>query len=244
MPPRFFAPALDAAAAEIDLPPDEAAHLTRVLRLGPGARVRVFDGRGGEWDAEVLRADKRGATLGRLRAASPAPELSRPVTLALAVLKGDGFDAAVRDATMLGASRLVPLVTARSEVPLAALARPARAARWQRIAVASAKQCGRAVVPTIDPACAVDAFCGLPARGARIALVEPAAVPEACALRQVKAPDGLELLIGPEGGWAAGELARFAETGVTLVQLGRRTLRADAMPVIALSAWLATSGEW
>jgi 16S rRNA (uracil1498-N3)-methyltransferase len=73
------------------------------------------------------------------------------LTLAQAVLKGDKMDDVVRDAVMLGFAVVQPIVTARSEVSLSALTRGDRHERWQRIAVSSAKQCGRAVVPVVAP---------------------------------------------------------------------------------------------
>ena len=72
-----------------------------------------------------------------------------PLTLAQAVLKGDKMDDVVRDAVMMGVAAIQPIVTARSEVTRAALERGHRRERWQRVAVSSAKQCGRAVVPAV-----------------------------------------------------------------------------------------------
>src|SRR5688572_16178803 len=102
MLPRFYAPDLDPERASVTLPADEARHLTRVLRLGAGAEVSVFDGRGLEFRAVVEVAVRDTVSL-RLLEPLPAPA-SPPVQMIVvqAVLKGSSMDDAVRDATMMG----------------------------------------------------------------------------------------------------------------------------------------------
>ena len=118
------------------LPPDEAQHLIRVLRLSIGETVRVFDGRGREHLATVEAMTKSDAIVRLGEAAAPAPESPVAITLAMALLKADKFDEVVRDATMLGVSRIQPIATTRTEVPAA---RTSRVDRWRRIAVSSAE---------------------------------------------------------------------------------------------------------
>ncbi len=151
MPHRFYAPALADGDETVALAEDDASHLVRVLRLGPGAEVQVFNGSG----SNAPRASNWPTSEASCCACSvrltSAPELPFPLTLAQAVLKGDGMDEVVRDAVMLGVTRLLPLLTARSEMSRAHVDRSRRLDRWHRVAVSSAKQCGRAVVPPIDP---------------------------------------------------------------------------------------------
>ncbi len=142
---RFFAPALDAGDETVALPKDEAEHLRRVLRLGVGDTVSVFDGRGHEFLARVVAAAPRDTRVQLLSRVDPPPESIVPVTLAQAVLKGDKMDDVVRDAVMLGVAAIQPLVTKRTESTVAALVRGARLDRWRRVALASAKQSRRAV---------------------------------------------------------------------------------------------------
>ena len=131
------------------LPADEAAHVQRVLRLTAGDAVHVFNGRGGEWDALIAESTRAHVRVATGHPVTPAPETRVRYTVAMAVLKGDGTDEAVRDAVMMGASVLRPFVSARSKVRLEAVLRGRRLDRWRRVAVASAKQCGSAVVPEI-----------------------------------------------------------------------------------------------
>jgi 16S rRNA (uracil1498-N3)-methyltransferase len=220
----------------IALPDDEAAHLSRVMRLAAGADVRVFDGAGAEWIAQVAEISRRHVTVRLIEPAVPAPEARIAVVLAIAVLKGDKMDEVVRDAVMLGVGAIQPLVTDRTEISSASIERSNRVARWQRIAVSSAKQCGRAVVPAVAAALTFEAWISAPRERTLLMFVEPGAALPATPLNQVHAVSSVSLLIGPEGGWADHEIRGAQAAGATLTSLGGRTLRADAMPIIALTA--------
>ena len=133
-----------------------------------------------------------------------------------------------------------PIVTARSEISLASLTRGRRRERWERIAVSSAKQCGRAVVPSIAEPSQFNEDFPSPV----FILVEPNTLAGvALADLEPTIPGHATLMIGPEGGWTADELEIAAGLG-TLVTLGQRTLRADAMALVALSAMFARWGEF
>jgi 16S rRNA (uracil1498-N3)-methyltransferase len=236
---RFFAPAARATGDVVTLSSEEAEHLTRVLRLGPGDRVRVFNGRGDEFEAVVDGG--RGAVRVRLEdPRQPAAEPRVSVTLAQAVLKGDKMDEVVRDAVMLGVAAIQPIITARAEASLASIARGKRRERWERVSIASAKQCGRAVVPAIrepKPLTVADQF------NSEITLPSPVYVlvepghHSGARLGDTEVPTtaAATLVVGPEGGWTSDELHAAAAVA-TLITLGGRTLRADAMALVALSA--------
>jgi len=240
--PRFFAPDATATGSIVALPESEATHLTRVLRLKARDAVRVFNGRGEQWRAEVVEATGQRVTTRLAETVEAAPEIRTRITLAIAVLKGDKMDDVVRDAVMLGVTRIQPVIAERTEVTAVAIARGDRVARWQRIAIASAKQCGRAVVPEVcAPVMLPSAFA---TDAAQLMLVEPNAGghPGAGAgtrvrgLRDVPVTSAVTLLVGPEGGWSAVEVQAAAASGVMLVTLGGQTLRADAAPMVAVSA--------
>ena len=241
---RFHAPAAERAGLVIELPEEEAAHLTRVLRLKPGAAVRVFNGRGGEFDAVVQTVGKGRADVRLTASREPAAEARVAITLVQAVLKGDTMDEVVRDAVMIGVAAIQPIVTTRSEVAMASLRRGRRQERWQRIAVSSAKQCGRAVVPPILEPCpfeeAAAGLAGMTLPGPGLMFVEPSATADVLALADLDAtpPKESSVLIGPEGGWTAEEIERAA-SACRFVTLSGRTFRADAMAVVALTALFA-----
>jgi 16S rRNA (uracil1498-N3)-methyltransferase len=246
---RFYAPEAAAVGDTVDLPEDEGQHLTRVLRLAAGDPVRVFNGRGDEFEATVHEVSK---TAVRVRVGAPRPAASEAaiaVTLAQAVLKGDRMDDVVRDAVMMGVAVIQPIVTTRTEVTRAALARGTRVDRWHRIAVSAAKQSHRAVVPAVLAPCAFEdlraALTGMRLPNPAFMLVEPAAASDVAPLRDLDpvAPREATVIVGPEGGWTPEEIAIGSEA-CRLVTLGARTLRADAMALVALSALFAKWGEF
>ena len=241
---RFFVQDAGAPGTTVVLSADESAHATRVLRLRPGAEIGVFDGRGRELAGVVAAVNDR--VVVRIEAEVEAvPEPAVAITLAHAVLKGDKMDAVVRDAVMFGAVTIRPIVTRRSEITVATLERGHRIERWRRVAVASAKQCGRSVVPDVLDALEFTAnaawfdAAGLPAP--RLVLFEPEAggLRAAPAARIDRPGQGLAtLLVGPEGGWAPEEIQGLRGC-CAAVTLGPRTLRADAAAAAALATLFA-----
>ena len=232
--PRFHAPDLDPAARVARLPPDEANHLTRVLRLGVGDEVAVFDGRGHEYRARVTAAAREVVDVELLDSIVPAPEPRVPLTLVQAVLKGDKMDEVVRDATMMGVTAIEPVITARTVVRQ--MGRDTE--RWTRVAVASAKQCRRATVPSIASPCPFEEWLATQAHGLSLLLVEPsAAAGDEGSLRLLEshAAGSIALLVVPEGGWTDEERQRAVGGACVPVSLGALTLRADAIPIAALS---------
>ena len=235
---RFFAPALDAGDETVVLPRHEAEHLRRVLRLGVGDTVSVFDGRGHEFLARVASIVRRDIRVELLKRVDPAPEPSVAIALVQAVLKGDKMDDVVRDAVMLGAAAIQPIVTKRSETTVATLLKSARVDRWRRVALASVKQSRRAVLPDVRMPLTLDTFLDEPPAMMRLMLVEPGASSEVepvSTLRAMPIPSDAAVLIGPEGGWTEHECRAAATAGVRLTTFGHRTLRADAVPIAAIA---------
>jgi 16S rRNA (uracil1498-N3)-methyltransferase len=234
MLPRFYLPTLDPAASSALLPAEEGNHLARVMRLGVGDDIAVFDGRGHEMRARVASASRGKVTVELIESLTAAPEARVPITLVQAVLKGDRMDDVVRDATMMGVAAIEPIVTART------IARAPRAEndRWVRVSIASAKQCRRAVLPAIAPPRSFDDWLGASAHGLRLMLVEPAAADvESGSLRVLEnhAAGSIAVIVGPEGGWTAEERVKADQAGCLAVTLGGVTLRADAVAVAALA---------
>jgi 16S rRNA (uracil1498-N3)-methyltransferase len=246
---RFFAPSLDPGDETVTLPREEGEHLTRVLRMGVGDTVSVFDGRGHEFSARVVAVERRDVRVQLVTRIEPATEPTVAFTLAQAVIKGDKMDDIVRDAVMLGVAAVQPLVTTRTELTVAALTSGNRLDRWRRVALASVKQSKRAVLPDVRRPLTLEAFLSDPPTALRVMLVEPGAGgaggareagtpddPEPLsALQGQPIPQDATIFVGPEGGWTEKEVAAARDHGVRLVTLGHRTLRADATPVAAIS---------
>lgn len=252
MPPRFHAPDLAADAAHVALDADESRHLSRVLRLRRGDEVEILDGRGRMVAARVTDADARSAMLEILGDVPAQPEVPIPLVVCPALLKGDAMDDVVRDATVMGATLIVPIATARTNVPAERLTSGRLHARWTRVAVAAAKQCGRARIPEITPVRSVSAIVDDDAWRTwdRRWLVEPSLAGVTTDRprdaheggrssppggHDVAAADGLVLAIGPEGGWTPEEVDAARTAGWHPWTLGPFTLRAEQMMLAALA---------
>ena len=238
---RFYAPGLGPGDELVDLPEDEAHHLTRVLRLRAGDEVQVFDGRGREFRARVEQAARGAARIRILAPLEPAPEPRVRATLVQAALKGDHMNAVVRDATMMGVAAIQPVVTSRTQVSAAALRRACAVDRWRRTAVASVKQCRRAVVPEVHEPRTFEEYLKAASAEERLCLmlVEPG-VNAPClrdpeTLQRLPRPMRADVIVGPEGGWDDTEVDAAVSAGCSLLTLGQRTLRAEAAPVVAIA---------
>jgi 16S rRNA (uracil1498-N3)-methyltransferase len=221
----------------VTLSADESHHALHVLRLDAGSEVRVFDGLGREWAGRIASLRRSSVSVDLTGEVVPVPEPPVRVTLAVGALKGQQMDAVVRDATMLGARAIVPLETAHLSAGKKRLRLGGE--HWRRVAIASAKQCGRAVVPDIEAATTLAALLDRAEFGVSVMLVEPSArssrETSLAAAAAASRPVTALVLIGPEGGWSEAELALAGEKGVRFATLGPRTLRAETAPVAALS---------
>ncbi len=226
---RFYAPAFS-PDAPFELPPDEAQHLARVLRLRAGDEIAVFDGTGRETLARIESVTNRRVTV---RATGPRVAAAEPrvaVTLAQGLLKSDKMDRVIRDAVMLGVAAIQPFASRRTEVPMIAMKKGGRQDRWDRTVIASVKQCGRAVVPPVNTTREFSELLRPSQEQARLMFVEPGSrqtVRDVTSL-EGQQPSHVMVFIGPEGGWDTSEIAAAADVGVTLLSFGQRVLRADA----------------
>lgn len=233
---RFYAEPANFRGKAVTLSPDEARHLRDVLRLRDG-RVRVFNGEGGEFLAEIESVQKSSATLRIIEQLRPSsPESKLHLTLAAGVLKGEKFDLVVQKSVELGAVRLVPLITARCDVKLKDGSR--RAERWRKIALEASKQSGRATLMTIDePTGLADLLRLLETAGGETALMfaerDGGKLPDAWSGNGNK----ITALIGPEGGWEDVEIELARSAGCAVVTLGGRIMRAETAG-IAIAAIL------
>lgn len=220
------------------LPLDARAvhHLGTVMRRAAGDRIALFNRADGEWEG-VLGALRhgRGSVVVGARLRPPAPEPGP--WLVLALLKRDAVDIVVEKATELGAERLLPVRTDRTVVPHLNLE------RLHRIAVEAAEQCGRLTIPSIDEPVALTDLLGRwdPARP--LVLAEPGATRPLG--RAGLDPATAALLVGPEGGWASGELdALHRLSFVVPVSLGPRILRAETAAIAGLALLQGGNPSW
>ena len=228
---RFFVAAAEMAGDAFPLPASVAHQVTRVLRLADGDELVLLDGRG-----EHARCRLEGKA-SRLRVVERGPSPGEPrhrLTICQALLKGDGLERVVQQGTELGVARFRLVVSARC------VARGVSARKLERlraIARESAEQSERAIIPPVDAP--MDLSAVLNARG--VLLYERIA-DDTRRLGQLEAPG--ELVIGPEGGFAAEEVEAARAAGVTLASLGPRILRAESVALAAAAIVLSRSGDF
>jgi 16S rRNA (uracil1498-N3)-methyltransferase len=210
-----------------------------VLRLAAGDALTLFDGTGGEFDATLERVDKRGATVRVLRFVPIERESPLAVTLAQGIAANDAMDSALRRATELGVTSIQPLVTARSSPLPAGERADKRFAHWRQVAIAACEQCGRNRVPDVAPPRPFADWLG-EWTGSGVVLV-PGAHRSLASFAGGSAP--LALLIGPEGGLDAREVAAAQAKGFAAITLGPRVLRTETAAATGLALAQALWGD-
>lgn len=226
------------------LAPDQVHHVARVLRLGVGDAVVLFDGRGNEHSAAITQIAKSSVTLRVGAACAVNRESPLAVALAQGISSGERMDFTIQKAVELGVAAIRPLASSRSVVRLDAARALKRAAHWQAVAVAACEQCGRNTVPQVLPV--MDFTDWLAHEAQQAVALRVLLSPEGqVALGEVSRPSGrVTLLAGPEGGLSPQEQQDARGTGFTPVRLGPRTLRTETAALAALSAMQTLWGDF
>jgi 16S rRNA (uracil1498-N3)-methyltransferase len=228
------------AADQITLSEEDHRYLTRVLRLEVGDLITIFDGQDGEADARIMRIGPRAVEL-RVEERRQIGAANRPaLTLIQALAKGEKLDLVVQKATELGATRIMPVTSARSIPQLEAMRAIGRRTRWQKIAREAARQCGRPDVPTIEAvtplptalhAISKDAFRLILWEGAR----STTRLSEVLPPRGAERPHEVAVAVGPEGGFSPAEVETAKVAGFVPGGLGPRVLRTETAALAILS---------
>jgi len=216
------------------------AHITRVLRLGPGDPITVFDEKSFEYEGRIKNISTRNIEVEVLdsRRAGAEPELE--LNLFQSILKGNKMDRVVRETTQLGVSGIFPVVSQRTLVRSTA-----KVARWNRIALESTKQCGRTTPPRVaepaDFASSLDAASG---SETRIILHENPtdSLGNYMASRDRRA-GSINIFVGPEGGFSKEEISLARENGYAPLGLGKRILRAETASVVGVALLQSGFGD-
>lgn len=241
---RIFVPDLQAHSDDgtVALPEQASAHVSRVLRMRTGDALTVFDGRGGEYAAEIVTIAKKEVTL-RLGAHSPTErESPLAVTLIQGLARGDKMDYIIQKATELGVARIIPVTTARGIVQLDDDRGDRKWQHWRAVAASACEQCGRNRLPDIVPPCSLEQLWQshtLPSL--RLLLSPHARTGIASAL--IPRPTELAVLIGPEGGLDPEEESRAVAVGFRQTTLGPRVLRTETAGLAVLTAVQSLAGD-
>lgn len=230
-----------APGGRVALSETATGHLVRVLRLGIGDPVVLFNGDGHDFAARLVSLGKRGAEAEVLDARPVANESPLRITLVQGIARGEKMDWVLQKATELGVAAITPARTERTEVKLDAERAAKRLAHWHGILVAACEQSGRARLPRLsEPAALADC---LSAETAAVKLVlDPAAT---LGLHDLSLPAAAEvaLLVGPEGGLSERDLATARAAGFQGLRLGPRILRTETAGLAAITALQAIYGD-
>ena len=221
------------------LPPASAHHALKVLRLGSGDSLVLFDGSGGELHALLdVRARQAVAVGGQWQEVSREPPLD--IVLVQALASSDKMDWIIQKAVELGVSGIVPVQAARSVLRLAGERADKKLEHWRQVVIAACEQCGRNWLPFVAPVQSLGTYLAQPSDAARLILV-----PGGERLSTIQPiPSSIHLLIGPEGGWSEEETALCLHASSRTVGLGPRVLRTETAGLAALAALQARAGDF
>ncbi len=218
--PRLYVPAELAAGTTLSLPDGPAKHVTRVLRMGEGAPLIVFDGSGHEAGVRLAEVSRKQTTVTVEAVWAGSGESPLAVHLGQAISKGDRMDYAIQKAVELGVAAITPLYTERGDVRLKGDREEKKLAHWQAVAASACEQSGRAGE-------------WLAERQEPLRLMLHLATGNGFA--QSERPTSAALLIGPEGGLSDTDIQAATASHFTPLTLGPRVLRTETAPVVALT---------
>ena len=239
---RLFCPINLAHRAQADLTSGAAHHAIRVLRLKRGDEVRLFNGEGGEYDANIHRVDKDSVTVDIGRHHDSERESKLRVCLAQAITTGDKMDYTLQKAVELGVTRIQPLQTNRAVVRLNQERAEKRLQHWQNVVISACEQCGRNTVPRVANILPFEEWVATTDPAMMRFMLSPYAEQS---LRDCPKPSGeVSLVIGPEGGLNQAEVAFAQVKGFSSVRMGPRVLRTETAPLAALAAMQVLWGDF
>jgi 16S rRNA (uracil1498-N3)-methyltransferase len=238
---RFYLPPEHWQSDALALGGAEAHHCRNVLRLGPGDKVVLFDGRGREFTAEIISTEAAQIRLRKLHEAQ-TPPLRCLITLGQAVPKGKNMDLIVQKAVEIGASEIAPILSDRTVVRLDEESAASKQSKWQTVAIEAAKQCGQNWLPRVQvPQTMAQFFQKLRRFDLQlIGSLQSDAVHLKKILTEYSAehgdrPTSVLMLVGPEGDFTPAELSLARSHGCRPITLGPIVLRVETASIYCLS---------
>ncbi len=239
--PRFYLDQPLASGARFTLPPGPARHAARALRLAEGSAITLFDGSGGEYAARIERIHKDDVAVSVAEHRDIERESRLRVRLAQGISSGERMDYTLQKAVELGIAGIQPLATKRSVVKLAGERSERRVAHWQGVVASACEQCGRNQLPPVAQPLSLANWLGSRPPG-RLLFLSPLAEHR---LADLPPPETIDtLIVGPEGGFEADELAALDAARALPVRLGPRVLRTETAALAALAVMQTLWGDF
>ena len=242
---RFFVPQL--YNEEMDIEGVDARHISKVLRMLPGAQLQIVSDDGVSAVAEITAIDSERVTVRCLEKLAESHEPRVKLVLAQGLAKGEKMDFIIQKAVEMGAYSVIPVAMEHSVVRLDGAKAAKKVERWQKIAESAAKQSKRDIIPEVQPVQSMTEMLAKCACQTKIIAYEcEDRLSLKAALKAAEEAGGISellLIIGPEGGISEGELEQARQAGAVPVSLGRRILRAETAGLVAISAIFYETGD-
>ena len=233
---RFYVPHPQIENGILRIEGEEVRHIRKVLRLREGDEVFVFDGSGREYEGTIVEEGTFSVSVLVRTIFSSEKESTLEITLAQSLLKGEKMDYLVQKATELGVKRIVPFISSRSVPLLEKSKRLERRRRWEKIAIEASKQCGRGVLPKIDPLKDYSQILEtVPMESLKLILWEKGGEKLKGILKKLERESTIFFIVGPEGGLNEEEVEEAKKVGFVPVTLGERILRSETASLCLVS---------
>ena len=242
---RFFVPQL--YNEEMYIEGVDARHISKVLRMQPGAQLQIVSDDGVSAVAEITAIDSERVTVRCLEKLAESHEPRVKLVLAQGLAKGEKMDFIIQKAVEMGAYSVIPVAMEHSVVRLDGAKAAKKVERWQKIAESAAKQSKRDIIPEVQPVQSMAEMLAKCTGQTKIIAYEcEDRLSLKAALKAAEEAGGISellLIIGPEGGISEGELEQARQAGAVPVSLGRRILRAETAGLVAISAIFYETGD-
>ncbi|PWW12830.1 16S rRNA (uracil(1498)-N(3))-methyltransferase [Mangrovibacter plantisponsor] len=238
--PRIYHPAPLVVGQTIALSDDAAGHVGRVLRMSAGQALELFDGSNQVFSAEIVQADKKQVQVRLLGSDTDNRESPLFLHLGQVMSRGEKMEFTIQKSIELGVNVITPLFSERCGVKLDAERLNKKLQQWQKIAIGACEQCGRNQIPEIRPVMNLETWCQEQDDALKLNLHPRASA----SINTLPLPvERVRLLIGPEGGLSAEEIAMTARYQFTDILLGPRVLRTETTALTAITALQVRFGD-
>ncbi len=229
--PRIFTSQTISPSSTLELTEASSHYLTKVLRMQLGRELILFNGKGGEYTAEIIAIQKKVTAVKIIEFQADNRQSPLQLELAIGVSRGERMDWVLQKATELGATKITPLLTMRTEVKLAGERADKKMEHWQQIIISACEQSQRNILPELAQPIAINEWIMQCEAELKFVLHhrDNQGLPKNTTCNQVA------LLIGPEGGLDESEISLAQNNNFSPLTLGPRVLRTETAPVAAIS---------
>ncbi|WP_439133107.1 16S rRNA (uracil(1498)-N(3))-methyltransferase [Pseudomaricurvus sp.] len=229
--PRIYTEQPLQVDSDIELDDNASRHVGKVLRMQAGRELVLFNGQGGEYTATISDVGKKKVRVSIASFDDVERESPLPIHLGIGISRGERMDWVLQKVTELGAARITPLFTERTEVKLTGPRLEKKQQHWQQILISACEQCQRNTLPQLQTAQRFEDWLPSVTEASRFVLHHRTDT----SLAKSDKPTSVALLIGPEGGLSAAEIQRAQQQEFLPLALGPRVFRTETAPIAAIS---------